>query len=94
MAKANSKGVFEKKNKKQIYPIYLISIPKTCRASISDTSDTPASLITSASEIICLFRVFRVHIYINQILGISQMSITSASEHIPLICAICVREKE
>ena len=47
-------SVFEKKNKKQIYPIYLISIPKTCRASISDTSDTSASLITSASEIICL----------------------------------------
>ena len=46
-------SVFEKKNKKQIYPIYLISIPKTCRASISDTSDTSASLITSASEIIC-----------------------------------------
>ena len=43
MAKANSKGVFEKKNKKQIYPIYLISIPKTCRASISDTSDTSVS---------------------------------------------------
>ena len=57
--------MFEKKNKKQIYPIYLISIPKTCRASISDTSDTSASLITSASEIICLFRVFRVHININ-----------------------------
>ncbi len=46
-------SVFEKKNKKQIYPIYLISIPRTCRASISDTSDTSASLITSASEIIC-----------------------------------------
>ena len=58
-------SVFEKKNKKQIYPIYLISIPKTCRASISDTSDTSASLITSASEIICLFCVFRVHININ-----------------------------
>ena len=50
------------REKKQIYPIYLISIPKTCRASISDTSDTSASLITSASEIICLFRVFRVQI--------------------------------
>jgi len=42
-------SVFEKKNKKQIYPIYQISIPKICRASISDTS---ASLITSASEYI------------------------------------------
>ena len=54
-------SVFEKKNKKQNYPI---SIPKTCRASISDTSDTSVSLITSASE------------------------------HIRKICAICVREKE
>ena len=55
--------MFEKKNKKQIYPIYLISIPKRCRASISDTSDTSASLITSASEIIRLICVFRVHVY-------------------------------
>ena len=55
-------SVFEKKNKKQIYPIYLISIPKKCRASISDTSDTSASLITSVSEIICSICVICVQI--------------------------------